>query len=268
MNNRKSFVMFLLAGLFAVGAALFANEWIVNKFEGPEQVSEGMESVVVAAIDIDFGRRIDPAQLKILQMPRETIPHGAFRSVEEVKGKVALQNIYSGDILLTKKVREHLGGSTLAAVISPGMRAVTVRVNDVVGVAGFLLPGNRVDVIATRKDRASGGTVSKTLLRDVKVLAVDQTASPEKDKPTIVRAVTLELAPKDGERLVKATTEGSVQLALRNPVEEAVAEEEPEPVVEAPKIAANLPNPGPVGPDLGWITLIRGTKIEKSDVRP
>jgi pilus assembly protein CpaB len=267
MGNRKNFVMFVLAGVFAVGAALFANEWIVNKFEGSAQVADGMESVVAAAVDIEFGRRVDPAQLKILQMPRETIPHGAFRSVEDVKGKVALQTLYAGDILLNKKVRDHLGGSTLAAVIAPGMRAVTVRVNDVVGVAGFLLPGNRVDVIATRKDRASG-TVSKTLLRDVKVLAVDQTASPEKDKPTIVRAVTLELAPKDGERLVKATTEGSVQLALRNPVEEAVAEEEPEPEVEAPKIAANLPNPGPVEPELGWITLIRGTKIEKSDVRP
>ena len=136
----------------------------------------------------------------------------------------------------------------------------------VVGVAGFLLPGNRVDVIASRKDRNLGRTDSSTLLRDIKVLAVDQTSSPEKDKPVIVRAVTLELTPRESERLVKATAEGTVQLALRNPVEEGLAEAEPE--EEAPKIAANLPVPVPAVADLGWITLIRGTSVEKSNVLP
>ena len=100
--------------------------------------------------------------------------------------------------------------------IEPTKRAVSVRVNDVIGVGGFLLPGNRVDVLATRMTDERRA-VTQTLLQNLKVLAVDQTASPEKDKPAVVRAVTLEMEPVEAELLVGATEEGTVQLALRNP---------------------------------------------------
>jgi pilus assembly protein CpaB len=268
MGNRKSLTMFAFAALFALGAALFANEWLLDKYnESQTATSTEMDQVIAADVDIQFGQRIERARLRILEMPKEVVPSGVYRSVEEVQGKVALQTIYAGELLLEKKLRDHLGGSTLAAVIAPGKRAVTVRVNDVVGVAGFLLPGNRVDVIATMRDKALDKTVSRTLLRNVKVLAVDQTTSPEENMPVIVRAVTLELSPRSSERLIKATTEGSVQLALRNPVEKSVAEEELVLEEDPPKLAANLPEPEPAMEE-AWVTLIKGTIIEKTDVQP
>ena len=252
MGNRKSLWMFVLAAVFAVGAALFANKWILGTRLAPAAAGD-TEPVVVAAAQIEFGQRIEPAQLKALQMPKGSAPGGVFRALEEVKEKVALQTIYPGELVLAKKVRDHLGGSTLAAVIAPGKRAVAIRVNDVIGVAGFLLPGNRVDVIGTSKDRENA--ISRTLIQDVKVLAVDQTASPEKDKPVIVRAVTLELSPKESEEITQAAVEGSIQLTLRNPMEASpvVPEED-----ATPKIAANAQAPEAAAADPLPIMVIRG----------
>jgi pilus assembly protein CpaB len=175
----------------------------------------------------------------------------------DVLGKVATQTIYAGELIMRERIADHLGGSALAAVIAPNKRAMTVRVNDVIGVAGFLLPGNRVDVLATRKE--DGRRVSsRTLLEDIKVLAVDQHASPDKNEPTIVRAVTLELTPAQGESLVKATQEGSVQLALRNPTDtQQAAKAEPAgPIVRA--VAQRSAT-------VGNVTLIRG--IEVTEIR-
>lgn len=254
MRNGKSLWMFVLAALFAVGAAFFANEWLLGKRVAPAAAAD-VEPVVVASAQIEFGQRVEPAQLKVLQMPKGSAPAGVFRAVGDVKEKVALQTIYAGELVLEKKVRDHLGGSTLAAVIAPGKRAVAVRVNDVIGVAGFLLPGNRVDVIATRGDR--GETTSETLLQDVKVLAVDQTASPDKDKPVIVRAVTLELSPREGEEMARATVEGSIQLTLRNPMEDRPVAPGAEPL---PKVAVDAPALEAIGADPLPITLIQGIK--------
>jgi pilus assembly protein CpaB len=110
-------------------------------------------------------------------------------------------------------------GSTLAAVIGEDKRAVTIRVNDVIGVAGFLLPGNKVDIINTRKISKTKAR-STTVLKNIKVLAVDQTARTNDNKPVIVRAVTLEVTPKEAEKLMTAQSEGEVQLALRNPLQQ------------------------------------------------
>ena len=116
------------------------------------------------------------------------------------------------------------------------MRAVTVRVDDVVGVAGFLLPGNRVDVVASRLDQRTRLATTETILTNLKVLAVDQTASTDKNEPVIVRAVTLEMTPDQSEAIVKAKEEGTIQLTLRNPNDSSVpvakaAEPAPAPVV-------------------------------------
>lgn len=108
------------------------------------------------------------------------------------------------------RVAEHLGGSTLASLIAPEKRAISVRVDDVVGVGGFLLPGNRVDVLATRQsDGSSNQAESTTILQNLRVLAVDQTAGTDKTQPVVVRAVTLEMSVKEAEVLVKAQSEGS-----------------------------------------------------------
>jgi pilus assembly protein CpaB len=146
------------------------------------------------------------------------------------------------------------------------MRAVSVRVNDVVGVAGFLLPGNRVDIVAAYRDGQE--TRSETVVQNVKVLAVDQTAATDEDEPVIVRAVTLEVTPADAEKLVLAEERGAIQLALRNPLDNRMTirvSSLPAPVAaSAPAPAISRAKPrvrvGPPPPDTS-VTVIRGTSV-------
>ncbi|MCE6981707.1 Flp pilus assembly protein CpaB, partial [Pseudomonas frederiksbergensis] len=159
----------------------------------------------------------------------------------------------------------HLGGSTLASLIEPTNRAISVRVDDVVGVGGFLLPGNRVDVLATKQTGNTGNAESRTILEDLRVLAVDQTASTDKTQPVVVRAVTLEMTPDEAELLVKGMTDGKLQLALRNPLDNNKL-----PVTKPVELAQVAPVP-PVkqivqrkgGSDVSGITLIRGIEVKR-----
>jgi len=197
-----------------------------------------------------------------MQVTKDGAPENAFRTLEEVEGMVSTVAVARGEILLKDRFADHETGSTLAALVKSSMRAVTVRVDDVVGVAGFLLPGNRVDIVATRLDRSSRRATAETILRNVRVLAVDQTASTEENDPVIVRAVTLELTPKQSEVLVKAKEEGRIQLTLRNPLdeEEVAATPEPAPAQAAPapvvKVAARA-----AAPAQSTVTVIRGTQV-------
>ena len=177
---------------------------------------------------------------------------------------VATTKISSGEILMRDRFAEHETGSTLAALVSESMRAVTIRVDDVVGVAGFLLPGNRVDVLATRLDSRTKRATTETILKNLKVLAVDQTAATQASDPVIVRAVTLEMTPAQSETLVKAKEEGSIQLTLRNPMDRyALAEIPPPPPAPAPRPVVRTAPPPPTDRP---ITIIRGTRVET--VRP
>ena len=138
------------------------------------------------------------------------------------------------------------------------MRAVTVRVDDVVGVAGFLLPGNTVDVLASRKF-ASKRAITETILRNIKVLAVDQTASADDNEPVIVRAVTLEMLPRQAEELFRARTEGTIQLTLRNPLEgDYVPPPAPPP---KKRVVRRAP---PKRPTPTEVIVIRGTTVDKT----
>ena len=141
-------------------------------------------------------------------------------------------------------------------MIALNMRAVTVRVDDVIGVAGFLLPGNHVDVLASRKGNSKRVT-TETILKKVKVLAVDQTAGTKKNDPVVVRAVTLELTPKQAERIVKAKEEGRLQLALRNPTED----------LELPKVAKVKPKKRRYVPTSTSVTIIRGIDTQVVKVK-
>jgi pilus assembly protein CpaB len=147
------------------------------------------------------------------------------------------------------------------------MRALTVRVDDVIGVAGFLLPGNRVDIVAVRRPPGGRSAVSETLLQNVKVLAVDQTTSPDKNEPVVVRAVTLELTPKQAEQLAEATEEGKVRLTLRNPLDSVTVAAAPEPSPVAPPPKPKPATPKRVGPRVGQVTVIRGTAVSTSKVK-
>jgi Flp pilus assembly protein CpaB len=154
-----------------------------------------------------------------------------YDKVDQVVGLIALQKVIAGEILLKERFADRNAGSTLAAIVKPDMRAVTVRVDDVIGVAGFLMPGNHVDVVAARMVDQRAET--RTVLRNLNVLAVDQTASQDKDQPVVVRAVTLEMSPKQAEVLVKAREEGRIQLTLRNPLDKITTSDDADIVAAA-----------------------------------
>jgi pilus assembly protein CpaB len=208
-----------LAGL----AAAMANNWISQRLGATEQ-QEAEGQVVAAAADIPVGTKLEAAHLKIVPLSREAISTDNLTSLDAAIGQVVTQPLYNGEILIDKRLSRHEGGSPLSAVIESGKRALTVRVNDVIGVAGFLLPGNRVDVVATRRGSGSRNTISNTIVENLKVLAVDQSVSSDKNDPVIVRAVTLEVTPKQAEQIVKATMDGNLQLTLRNPLDLAMRE--------------------------------------------
>jgi pilus assembly protein CpaB len=135
-----------------------------------------------------------------------------------------MNKFYPDEIITDKRISEYMGGSTLSALITKEFRAISMRVDDVVGVSGFILPGNKVDILATKMDHNTNTASTRTLLQNIKVLAVDQEASQEKEKPAIVKAVTLELKPEQAEIIVQAMQEGTIQLTLRNPLDTEVAD--------------------------------------------
>ncbi|MBY4675733.1 Flp pilus assembly protein CpaB [Marinobacterium arenosum] len=229
MVTRRTFALLFLSVTFAVAAAWVANNWIANQ-QGTQTAAVPAEEkvpAVVAALDVPYGQTIEARHVKIVQLPESAAPPNSFTSLDQVVGKVATQPLLADEVIRIERISDGTEGATFAALIDPKKRAFTVRVNDVVGVAGFLLPGNKVDVIGTRKNSGSDRVISETVLREIKVLAVDQMAKANSTDPVVVRAVTLEVSPKEAEKLAKARDEGSIQLTLLNPVPEQIAVVEP-----------------------------------------
>ncbi|UYG06396.1 Flp pilus assembly protein CpaB [Halomonas sp. M4R1S46] len=273
MKRKGIVAMFLASLVMAAGAALVAMNWMQQ--QGSDDVAK-VSRVVVASVEIPFGSRVQSSDLKLMPMPPESVPEGSFSDIESVVGRVNTQVIYAGEILHSGRVVEHMEGSALAAVLEQGKRAMSVRVDDVVGVAGFLLPGNRVDVVATQRNNGSRSNVeSKTVLQNLKVLAVDQIASQDRDDPVIVRAVTLEVTPDEAETLVEATQEGKVQLTLRNPMDK---DDDVSDMMAAQRSVLNLPEPvekpepapRPVArraPIQHQVSVLRGTQMSTVSVK-
>ncbi|MFC5695755.1 Flp pilus assembly protein CpaB [Pseudomonas sp. GCM10022186] len=258
--SARTLTLVALSLILGLGAAWMANNWLSAKLNASPD--DNLQAVVVATVEIPFGQMIEAQQVTVVRMPRDTVPDDAFDATDKVVGKIATFSMLKGDMLRQARVAEHLGGSTLASLIASDKRAVSVRVDDVVGVGGFLLPGNRVDVLAT-KQNANNSAESKTILQDLRVLAVDQTASTDKTQPVVVRAVTLEMTPKEAEVLVKAMSEGRLQLALRNPLDDQ--KKQPEAVAVADKPATSPIPPKPVVRRSigggGGVIIIRGTAV-------
>jgi pilus assembly protein CpaB len=176
--------------------------------------------VVVAAVDIELGSKINPQMLTTSDWPSESVPPGAFKDVNEIQDRVVKASVLRGEAIVDRKLSPVGTQGGLSAVIAEGKRAMTVRVNDVVGVAGFALPGNYVDVMVNAQQERGkgepGNQVSMTVLEQVLVLAVAQEASRDDTKPKVVSAVTLELLPGDAEKLDLARSVGTLSLVLRN----------------------------------------------------
>lgn len=259
MIKKRTLTLLTLSLLMGVGAAWVANNWVGSQLVPEANADANMANVVVASLAIPFGTKIEANHVKMVTIPKSAAAPGAFNAYEEVVGKIARQSMYSGEMLIPEKLADHEGGSTLAAIIAPNMRAITLRVNDVIGVAGFLLPGNRVDILAT-KSSGRGQASTETVLKNINVLAVDQTASTDKNEPVIVRAVTLEMTPAQTETLVSAQQQGPIQLTLRNPNELVAAEPEPEPEPEASNVVI-AKKPVRTYTPVSRVTIIKGTQV-------
>lgn len=171
--------------------------------------------VVIATTAIPAGTELSAAQLQALDWPSSAVPKDVFADTKLLDHRIARQAIEAGELVLESKLAPVGSQGGLAAAITPGKRAISVRVNDVVGVAGFALPGNYVDILVSAKD-SKGSAFSKIVLNRVKVLAVAQDTIADPTKPKIVNAVTLELTPEESEQLDLARSIGTLSLVLRN----------------------------------------------------
>ncbi len=178
--------------------------------------------VVVAAADLAIGAEIKAGDVKVVQWPASSLPAGAIGAPEEIVGRGLIMPVIENEPILPMKLASKEAGSGLPPVIPRGQRAVSVRVNEVIGVAGYVLPGTHVDVVATvnPSDKPSEMT-SKVILTDVQVLAAGTKLEQdgEGNKPMPVSVVTLLVNPEESERLTLASGEGKIQLALRNPLD-------------------------------------------------
>jgi pilus assembly protein CpaB len=234
--------------LLAGGAAWMANKWVTARAVPVPVVAN--THILTAAMNLTVGTKVEGRHVATIEMIPGQEPAGTFHDFNEIEGKVTTVNIPAGQMLMAPMFGKE-GESALAAVVAKDKRAVTVRVDDVVGVAGFLLPGNHVDVVATRNDQR--GVSAETILSDIKVLAVDQSIATNSNEPVVVRAVTLEVTPEEGETLLKGKAAGSIQLALRNPLDQSDARHKAAPIKVALKVIAPPRDPA--------ITVIRGTRV-------
>lgn len=218
MKNPRAFLMIVISVGIGLGAVVLASRWI------SQQATVASSKVVVAAIDIDLGTPLTPQMLKVAEWPRGSVPAGATEDIKTLDTRVVKTSLLRGEPVLESKLAPIGATGGLSAVIGEGHRAMTVRVNDVVGVAGFALPGNYVDIVVNTEDESVKAdnvnkSISKIVLEHILVLAVAQEQSRDETKPKVVNAVTLEVTPEQAEKLDLARSVGSLSLVLRNQVD-------------------------------------------------
>lgn len=253
MKGARAWGMLLLSLVAGVAAVVLAARWLNEQ----GSAAAGTQ-VVVAARDIELGQPLNASMLQAVPWPSGSVPAGAYTRVAAVDGRVLRTQILEGEPVLEAKLAPAGTKGGLSAVIGAGRRAITVKVNEVVGVAGFALPGNFVDVLVNTQDERDR-PISKIVLERILVLAVAQEASRDDTKPRVVNAVTLEVTPDQAERIDLARSIGNLSLVLRNQVDQKEAATdgirkaellggsfEPAPVAAAPAPApAAAPAPRP-----------------------
>lgn len=222
MKNPRALVMVIISIIIGLGAVVLASRWV------NEQATVQSSKVVVAATDIDLGTPLAPQMLKVADWPKGSEPAGAFNDIKVLDTRVLKTSVSRGEPVLESKLAPLGATGGLSAIIKEGNRAMTVRVNDVVGVAGFALPGNYVDIVVNTVDemaKAANGnnSISKIVLEHILVLAVAQEQNRDETKPKVVNAVTLEVTPEQAEKLDLARSVGSLSLVLRNQIDSSLA---------------------------------------------
>jgi len=277
MNRIRIFIVLALAITVGGAFALATYRWQRTPTTTVERLPT--RPVVVAVANLDLGASLRPEDVRTIDWPAESVPAGAFEHVEDVVGRGLIQPIVQNEAILPNKLASKDAGAGLAPVIRPGYRALSVRVNDVIGVAGYVLPGTHVDVVVTISPTPGlGEMTSKIVLTNVEVLGSGTKIErdTEQGKPIAVSVVTLLVNPAEAEKLTLASTEGKIQLALRNPLDPAAPATpgirpaallgymSPRPVA---RVAAAAPRPIEIAPPSPTVEIIRGDKRTQEVVR-
>jgi pilus assembly protein CpaB len=246
---------------------------------GPVEADAG-PSIVIASKNLEYGDHISTSDLRLVKWPAGTVPAGAFGSIDAVAGpgvdRVVLRPMEANEPVLATKVSGNGGKSSLSSVIEADKRAVTIRVNDATGVAGFVQPGDHVDILLTHSDAAPGASPAaasatiEVLLQDVLVRAIDQDTSIRKDAAGAIKVVTVEVSPRDAQKLTLASSIGTLSLTLRNMrskqqvAPNSLSVKDLLPPVVPPVIADKLQSlAAPKGPSYD---IVRGTEATNYDV--
>lgn len=264
-SSRRLRARAILFMLIAVAAGLAA-AWLVMRYAARNAGTTAavpLVKVVVAAVDMPLATTLKPELLKVVDWPVSAQPQGTYKDVPALEGRVTGVALVAGEAVVEARLSTKGSGAGMAALIPPNMRAMTVQVNTVIGVSGFIHPGDLVDVITTMQApllqprRTGVGSDqqeyrSKIVLQNIRVLAVGERLVTENNKPENVPAVTLLVSPEESERLALASTQGKLQLTMRSQMDSA---ETPTPGISPPELFAvasgalpAAPVPAPVGP--------------------
>ncbi len=220
MLNRQALLFLGIAVLLGLAAAFAARSWLQSQVSGAPVAQVETAPVVIARVAVAVGTALSGRELELVQWPSKYLPSGPLSSIEAASGRVVRRPVARGEPVLETALLPEGSEAGLVAVIDKDKRAISVKVDAVIGVAGFVKPGARVDVVATlrRINAKDKLPYSKIILQDVRVLAIDQQLEEAEDgEAVVVNVVTLEVEPKQAEALTYISHEGRVQLALRNP---------------------------------------------------
>jgi pilus assembly protein CpaB len=252
-------------------AALLARNWLLSR----TQAANTTTTIVVAAAEVPFGTELTDANVQEIPWAAKVFPAGSFSSKQALfkdGHRVSLATIQQNEPILSSKITGPNQRASLSTLLDKDKRAITIRVDDVRGVAGFILPNDRVDVVLIRSEAdASGRRQSDLLLQDVKVIAVDQIASQQKDNPVVAKAVTVEVTPYQAQKISLATNVGTLSLILRKAgdsnvvansrvTETDLSEIEARPVLPPAPGPAKIEAPPPPVPSDATVTIIRNLK--------
>jgi pilus assembly protein CpaB len=279
MTRIRVFIVLVLA-IGAGGAFAFGTYNYVQNL--PTQTATiPTKPVVVAASDLDIGAELTRDNIRIIQWPANAVPANVIGDPKDVIGRGLILPMIQNEPFLPMKLASAEAGAGLPPAIPPGLRALSIKVNEVIGVAGYVLPGTRVDVLVTISpgQGGAGDMTSKVVLTNVQVLAAGTKIDREtdKNKPIAVSVVTLLVSPEEAERLTLASTEGKIQLALRNPLDKETPATRgirqsallgvPATTPRATVRVSSAPRPLPAPLDSATVEIIRGDKRAREAVR-
>jgi pilus assembly protein CpaB len=265
MQNQRAFLFLILAVALGVGAAFTAQRWLEQQRQQPTAQHAATQPVAVMREAIQVGQVVHERSLASVDWPVDYVPQGAHSDPSTLEGRVVRRPLAAGEPVLESALLPEGSRAGLGSVIDPTHRAISVRVDQVIGVAGFVVPGARVDVLVTILRDSDNKPVSKAILQDLQVLAIDQKLEEAKEgEPELVQVVTLETTPQQAEKLTYASHQGRLQLALRNPSDHeivesrsvAVADVLNERVAPAPRIASR-----PVQRSSSNVEVIKGSQV-------